>query len=87
MSQGAKSGKYGGWGYDSHFLFRQKLLGEDGSVRGGVVMVKQPGLFPAKVRSDAFARFHAVAAKRRSRTGNSQFGLLGQILCATTTPA
>jgi hypothetical protein len=35
-------------GDDSHFLFRQKLLGEDGSVRRGVVMVKQPGLFPPK---------------------------------------
>jgi hypothetical protein len=28
------------------FLFRQKMVGEDGSVRRGVVMVKQPGLFP-----------------------------------------
>jgi hypothetical protein len=32
----------------SHFVFRQKLLGEDGSVRRGVVMVKQPGLFSPK---------------------------------------
>jgi hypothetical protein len=31
----------------------------------------------AKVRGDVFARFHAVAAKHRSRTRNSQFGLLG----------
>jgi len=30
---------------DSHIVFRQKLLGEDGSVRRGFVMVKQPGLF------------------------------------------
>jgi hypothetical protein len=29
---------------DSHFMFRQKLLGENGSVRRGVVMVKQPSL-------------------------------------------
>jgi hypothetical protein len=29
-------------GDDSHFVFRQKLLGEDGSVKRGVVMVKQP---------------------------------------------
>jgi hypothetical protein len=29
-------------------LFRQKLLDEDGSVRRGVVMVKQPGLFSPK---------------------------------------
>jgi hypothetical protein len=47
-SQGAKSGEYGGWGNDSHFLFPQKLLGEDGCVRRGVVMVKQPGLFSPK---------------------------------------
>jgi hypothetical protein len=83
-SQVAKSGEYGGWGYESHFLFCQKLLGEDGSVRRGVVMVKQPGCVFAKVRGDVFARFQAVAAKLRSRTRNSQFGLLGQILCATT---
>jgi hypothetical protein len=31
-------------GDDRHFLFRQKLLGEDGSVKRDVVMVKQPGL-------------------------------------------
>jgi hypothetical protein len=35
-------------GDDSHFLFRQKLLGEDGSVRRSVVMLKQPGLFSPK---------------------------------------
>jgi hypothetical protein len=35
-------------GDDGHFVFRQKLLGEDGSVRRGVVMVKQPGMFSAK---------------------------------------
>jgi hypothetical protein len=29
---------------DSLFVFRQKLLGEDGSVRWSVVMVKQPSL-------------------------------------------
>jgi hypothetical protein len=39
----------------------------------------------AKVRGDVFACFHAVAAKLRSRTRNSQFGLLGQIICAATT--
>ena len=36
----------------------------------------------SKVWGDVFARFHAVAAKRRSRTRNSYFDLLGQILCA-----
>jgi hypothetical protein len=35
-------------GDDSHFVFRQKLLGEGGSVRRSVVMVKQPGLFSPK---------------------------------------
>jgi len=36
-------------GDNSNFVFRQKLLGEDGSVRRGVVMVKQPGLFSLKL--------------------------------------
>jgi hypothetical protein len=35
-------------GNDRHFVFRQKLLGEDGSVRWGVFTVKQPGLFSPK---------------------------------------
>jgi hypothetical protein len=35
-------------GDESHFLYRQKLLGENGSVRRGVVMVKQPGVFSPK---------------------------------------
>jgi hypothetical protein len=39
----------------------------------------------AKVRGDLFPNFHAVGAKRRSRTRNSQCGLLGQIVGATTT--
>jgi len=30
---------------NSNFVFLQKLMGEDGSVRRCVVMVKQPGLF------------------------------------------
>jgi hypothetical protein len=32
-------------GDDSHLVFRQKLLGKYGSVRGGVVKVKEPGPF------------------------------------------
>ena len=36
-------------GDNRNFVFRQKLVGEDGSVRGGVVMVKQPGLFSRKL--------------------------------------
>jgi hypothetical protein len=39
----------------------------------------------AKVRGDIFARFHAVAAKCHSKTRNSQFGLFGPVLRATTT--
>ena len=35
-------------GDDSHFVFRQKLVDEDGSVRRGVVMVKQSGLFSSE---------------------------------------
>jgi hypothetical protein len=38
-------------GDDSRFIFRQKLLGEDGSVRQGVVMAKEPGMFPPKFRA------------------------------------
>jgi hypothetical protein len=75
-------------GDDIRFVFRQKILGEDGSVRRGFVMVKQPGLFSPNFGatfSHVFTRFHAVAAKLRSRTWNSECGRLGQILCATTT--
>jgi hypothetical protein len=71
-------------GNDSHFVFRQKMLGEDGSVRRGVVMVKQTGLFSPNFGATSSHVF-TVAAKLRSRTRNSEFGLLGQILCATTT--
>jgi hypothetical protein len=39
----------------------------------------------AKVRGDVFTRIHAVAAQLLSRTRNSQFGLLGPVLRATTT--
>jgi hypothetical protein len=35
-------------GDDSHFVFCQKLLGEDGSERQGIVVVKLPGLFSPK---------------------------------------
>jgi hypothetical protein len=35
-------------GDGSHFVFRQKLLGEDGNVRLGVIIVKQTGLFSPK---------------------------------------
>jgi hypothetical protein len=75
-SQGAKSGECGWWGMTAILCFAR-----NGSVIWEVVMVKQSGLFSTKFR----ARFETVAAKRRSRTRNSQFGLLRKILCATTT--
>jgi hypothetical protein len=51
-------------------------------------MVKQPGLFSPKfgaTSSPVFTRFHAIAAKRRSRTRNSHFGVLVPVFRATTT--
>jgi len=36
-------------GDNSNFVFRQKLVGEYGSVRRCFVMVKQPGLFSPKL--------------------------------------
>jgi hypothetical protein len=83
-SQGAKSGEYGGWGDDSHFVFHQKLLGGDGSARRDVVMLKQPGLFSPEfgVTSSHISRNRR---KSLSRTRNSQFGLWVPVLRATTT--
>jgi hypothetical protein len=68
----------------SHFVFRQKLLGVDVSVTGRCNGDAARSIL-ANVRGDDFAGFHAVAAKRRRITWNSQFDLLGQILCSTTT--
>jgi hypothetical protein len=68
-------------GDDNSIFFLQKLLGEDGSMRRVIVMAMQTGLFSPNV----IARVQAVAAKLRSRTRNSQFGLLGPVLRATTT--
>jgi hypothetical protein len=39
----------------------------------------------AKFQGDVVARFCAVPTKRCSRSRNSQFGLMGQVLRATTT--
>jgi hypothetical protein len=74
-------------GGDSHFVFHQKLLVEEEGVRQGrrVVMVKQLRSVRTKVWGDVFTHFHAFATKLRSRTRNSQFGLLGPMLFATTT--
>jgi hypothetical protein len=56
-------------GDDSQFVFHQKLLGKEGSVKQGVVMVKQPGLFLPKYGVTS-SRFHDVAAKSRGRALN-----------------
>ena len=69
-------------GDNSNFVFRQKLVVEDGSVRRGVVMVKQSVLFSPKLGAMSSHVFMHSPPKLRSRTQNSQFGLLGQILCA-----
>jgi hypothetical protein len=45
-------------GDDSHFVFCQKLLSEDGSVRRGVVMAKQPGLFTPILPSEPVGMSH-----------------------------
>jgi len=69
-------------GDNTIFFCSQKLLGVEGSVSRCVVMVNQPGLFSPKFGTMSSHFFHAVSAKLRSRTRNSQFGLLGQILYA-----
>jgi hypothetical protein len=71
-------------GDKSHFSFRQKLLGEDESGMGRCHGEAARSVL-ATVRGDVFGRFHAVAVKRRNITRNSQFGLLGPVLRATTT--
>jgi hypothetical protein len=65
-------------GDDNHFLFHHKRLGKDGSGEAATSVL-------VKVRGDVFASLHAVAAKRRSRTRHSLFGLLGPVFRATTT--
>jgi hypothetical protein len=72
-------------GDESHFVFRQKLLSEDGSVRRGRCHGEAARSVLAKFRGEVFASFHPVAAKFRSITRNSQFVLLGPVLRATTT--
>jgi hypothetical protein len=72
-------------GDDSHFVFHQKLLGEDGSVRRGAVMVKQPGLFSPKFGTKSSHVFMQSPQNVAVETWNSQFGPLGPVLRATTT--
>jgi hypothetical protein len=68
----------------SHFVFRQKLMGEDGSVRRGVVTVKQPGLFSPKFGAMSSHFFTQSPQKVEVKPG-IQCGLLGTVLRATTT--
>src|SRR5215469_8080259 len=77
-SQGAKSGEYGGWGITAIWFFARNCW-----VRTAVRCPDEAARSVlAKVGNDDFALFHAVSAKLCSRTQNSQFGLLGQILYA-----
>jgi hypothetical protein len=72
-------------GDERYIAFFQKLLGEDGSVRRGVVMVKQPGLFSPKfgaTSSHVFTQSPQNAAVE-PRTHNSAFW--DKFFCATTT--
>jgi hypothetical protein len=64
-------------GDDSHFVFRQKLLGDDENVRRGVVMVKQPGLFSPKFGATSSHVLTQLPQNVTEETRNSQFGLSG----------
>jgi hypothetical protein len=44
-------------------------------------MMQQPVIFGAKVWSEVFAHFHAVAVKHHGSVRNWLFGLPGKILC------
>ena len=79
-SQGAKTGEYGGWGITTILFFARnwwvRMKCETGRCHSEAARTVL-----AKVGGDVLARSQAVAAKLRSRARNSQFGLLGQILC------
>ena len=79
--QGDKSGENGGWGITAILFFtRNSLLNSevwDGTLSWWSSRICCRQRFWRRLRT-----FHSVAAKRRSRTPNSQFGLLDQILCA-----
>jgi hypothetical protein len=72
-------------GDDSHFVFRQKLQGENGSVRQGIVMVKQLGLFSPKFGATSSHVLTQSPQKSQYITSTSQFGLLAQVLRLTAT--
>jgi hypothetical protein len=69
---------------DSHLVFRQKVLGEDGSVRDGdVVMMKQPRQFSPKFGATSSHDFTQSPLKfAGKKTG---IHILGPVLRATTT--
>jgi hypothetical protein len=71
-------------GDNSHFAFSQKLLGEDGSVRRGVVMVKQPGLFSSKFGATSSYVFTQSPQNAAVEPGIHSLAFW-DILCATTT--
>jgi hypothetical protein len=83
-SLGAKSGEYGGW-WMTAICISPQTSGWGRKCETGRCHGEAARSVLTKVRGDVFARFHAVAAKRRSRTRNSQFGLLGPVVRATTT--
>jgi hypothetical protein len=56
-----------------HFVFRQNLLGKDGSVRRGVVMLKYPGLVSPKFGATSSQDFTQSPQKLRSRIRKSRF--------------
>jgi hypothetical protein len=70
---------------DSHLLFRQKQPGEDGSVRQGVVMVKQPFLFSPKFGATSWQVFTQSPQNVALELGVHGFDLLGPVLRASTT--
>ena len=80
-SQGAKSGEYGGWGIIAILFFTRNWWVRTEVWDGALFWWSSQVCF-RQSWGDVFACFHAVAAKRRSRTQNSQFGLLGQIIYA-----
>jgi hypothetical protein len=79
-----KSGEYGGWGWQP-FIITPETAGWGRKCETGRCHGEAARSLLAKVGGDVFALFHAVAAKRRRRTRNSQFGLLGAVFRATTT--
>jgi hypothetical protein len=83
-SQGVKSGEYNGWGMTAIFI-SPETAGWGRKCETGCCHGEAARSVLNTVRGDVFSRFHVFAAKLRSRNRNSQFGLLVQIFCATTT--